>query len=188
VSAGGDGVGLGSGFFVAKGGYILTNYHVVEGSVRIKILTAAQKTIDARVVKSSKVPDLALLIADIQEHPVLKLANSDEVETGAHVAAIGSPKGYQQSFTPGAISSTERDYMGNKCFQMSVLINHGNSGGPLLDEMGRVVGINTFGEGTAAVLRNGVKIGSDVQGINFAVKINEALGLLQENIPGFSKR
>ena len=63
-----------------------------------------------------------------------------------------------------------------------MLINHGNSGGPLLDEMGHVIGITTFGEGTITVLRNGEGVGSDIQGINFAVKINEAKKLLEKEI------
>ena len=183
VSVGDEGVGLGSGFFVANKGYILTNHHVVQGATRIGvILPSSDRVIDATVLETSDVPDLALLKAQIDENPVLKLGDSDKVETGAHVATIGSPKGLPQSFTAGNVSNSERDYEGNKCFQISVLINHGNSGGPLIDEMGQVVGITTFGEGTATVLRNGQGIGSDVQGINFAVKINEAKKLLTKKI------
>ena len=183
VSANGDGVGLGSGFFVGKGGYILTNNHVIDGASRIKVVTSTQKVLDAELVAVSRVPDLALLKADIKDNPVLKLGDPTKVETGAHVAAIGSPKGLPQSFTAGSISNTERDYDGNACFQISVLINHGNSGGPLLDEMGQVIGLNTFGEGTATVLRSGQGIGSDIQGINYAIKISEARKLLQK-VPG----
>ena len=183
ISASGEGVALGSGFFVSKGGYILTNNHVVEGATRIKVVTSTRKVIDAELVSASRVPDVALLKADISDHPVLKLGDGSKVETGAHVAAIGSPKNLPQSFTAGSISNTERDYEGNACFQISVLINHGNSGGPLLNEMGQVIGLNTFGEGTATVLRNGQGIGSDIQGINYAIKISEARKLLQK-VPG----
>jgi S1-C subfamily serine protease len=87
-----------------------------------------------------------------------------------------------------ASNSQPSEYQGNKCFQISVLINHGNSGGPLFDEMGQVVGITTFGEGTALVLRNGQGIGSDIQGINYAVKINEAHELLRKHISSFRDR
>jgi len=174
LSGGRRGVGLGSGFFVAKGGYILTNMHVIKGAATIGVLTAANEAFEATLVESSEVPDLALLKVELKEHPIIKLGDSDKVESGAHVAAIGSPKGNSQSFTAGSISNANRTYRDNKCFQISVLINHGNSGGPLLDEMGQAVGVNTFGEGTAFVTQTGKSVGSDIQGINYAIKINEA--------------
>ncbi|MEO6741494.1 MAG: trypsin-like peptidase domain-containing protein [Chthoniobacteraceae bacterium] len=176
--------GLGSGFFVKKGGYVLTNHHVVEGATRIKIRTAANLEYEARVIQLSKTPDIALLKAELNEHPVLKIANSDTVETGATASTIGSPKGRTQSFTKGNISNNDRLFRGNKCFQISVLINHGNSGGPLLDEMGQVIGICTFGLGTATVLNDGTNIGSDIQGINYAIKINEARRVFKDT-PAF---
>src|SRR5207244_1943870 len=105
--------------------------------------------------------------------------DSNKIETGAHVAAIGSPKGLPQSFTAGNISHSDRPFLGSRCFQISVLINHGNSGGPLLDDMGRVIGINTAGEGTLVVdQETGLGVGSDIQGINYAIKINEAKSLI----------
>ena len=173
IENGGAGGGLGSGFFVAKGGYILTNNHVIAGATTIRVITASGITLNAKLVKASEVPDLALLKVELESHPILALADSDKAETGGHVAAIGSPKGLSQSFTAGSISNTERDYEGNKCFQISVLINHGNSGGPLINEAGQAIGINTFGEGTALIVK-GKGIGSDIQGINYAIKINEA--------------
>ena len=108
MSASAEGVGLGSGLFVGKGGYILTNNHVIEGATRIKIVTSTRKVIDAELVSASRVPDDALLKADITDHPILKLGDPTKVETGAHVAAIGSPKNLPQSFTAGSISNTER--------------------------------------------------------------------------------
>ena len=173
-----EGIALGSGFFIRKGGYLLTNNHVVENAERIRVLLRGGKRVDAKVIKRSRTPDLALLRASIDDHPILTLGDSDQVETGAHVSAIGSPNGYEQSFTAGNISAVDREKQGNRCFQMSVLINHGNSGGPLLNEFGQVIGINTFGEGTALISRDGIHIGSDIQGINFAIKINEAKSLL----------
>ena len=181
VSGTDKGVGLGSGFFVAKNGYVLTNHHVIEDAREIKILTSTNKVLDVKLIRGSKTPDLALLQASITSNPILELGDSDTVETGAHVSAIGSPKSLPQSFTAGNISSTDRQMFGNKCFQISVLINHGNSGGPLLDDTGHVVGVNTFGEGTLVVDRaSGRGIGSDIQGINYAIKINEAKALLKE--------
>lgn len=163
----------GSGFFIKKGGYILTNNHCLNGAKNAKITTADGTVLDAKVVDSMKVPDLALLKANITENPVLRLGDSDSVSTGSPASTIGSPKGQPQSFTKGNISNVNRVYAKNICFQISVLINHGNSGGPLFDENGVVVGICTFGEGTAFVA-NGISIGSDIQGMNYAIKINEA--------------
>ncbi len=188
LSSSAEGNGLGSGFFVAKGGYILTNHHVVLNAQKIRIATNSEKKYDARVVGWLEVPDLAVLKAEISDHPTLVLADSDKVETAAHVAAIGSPMNYRQSFTAGSISSTDREYIGNKCFQISVLINHGNSGGPLLDEYGKVIGINSFGKGTAAMSGDGQSIGSGIEGINFAIKSNEARELLRKHVPGFGDR
>lgn len=174
--------GLGSGFFVKKGGYVLTNHHVVQGATNIRIRTAAKKEYVAKVVQLSKVPDMALLKVELDEHPVLSLGDSSKVETGATASTIGSPIGRAQSYTKGNISNSDRLYRGNKCFQISVLINHGNSGGPLLDDAGQVIGICTFGEGTAAVLEDGTNIGSDVQGINYAVQINEAKRVFRDTL------
>ncbi len=176
--------GIGSGFFVAKGGYILTNHHVIEDASGVAIITASGKRIEAKVLESSAVPDLALLKADVEENPVLRLGSSESVQTGAYVATIGSPKGEAQSYTAGNISNTDRLFEGNKCFQISVLINHGNSGGPLLDEMGEVIGITSFGLGTLVKVNGGRSaIGTDVQGMNYAIKINEAVSLLRKHIP-----
>lgn len=180
LSATGERIAMGSGFFVRKGGYLLTNNHVVADAERVVVCLRGGKTVEARIIKQSRTPDVAILRASIDNHPVLTLADSDKVETGAHVSAIGSPNGYEQSFTAGNISAVDREKEGNRCFQMSVLINHGNSGGPLLDEFGQVIGISTFGEGTALISRDGIRIGSDIQGINFAIKINEAKSLLAE--------
>ncbi len=186
LSGGKSGVGLGSGFFLAKGGYILTNKHVIEGATVFGVLTAANEALEAKLVQSSDVPDLALLKVELKDHPVIKLGDSDKVESGAHAAAIGSPQGQALSITAGSISNADRTFRDNKCFQISVLINHGNSGGPLLDEMGQVIGINTFGLGSAGLSsRSGKGIGTDIQGINYAIKINEAKKLLKDNIPGF---
>lgn len=173
-----DHFGQGSGFFVAKGGYIITNSHVVKDARKIGVITPSGKFLAAEVLKRSEKPDLAILKASISDHPVLKLGNSDGVKTGARVFAIGTPDKLPQSFNDGMVSQAERMFADTPCFQINVLINHGNSGGPLLDEQGQVVGINTFGRGTALVLE-GVSFGSDVQGINFAIKINEALPILK---------
>src|SRR5205807_2303437 len=128
--------------------------------------------------RTSQSEDVALLHTNIKDNPILELGDSKAVMTGAHVSAIGTPKGLPQSFTTGTISNTDRVWEGNQCFQINVLINHGNSGGPLLDDTGHVIGINTAGEGTLGILRSsGVRVGSDIQGINYAIKINVAKAL-----------
>ena len=163
----------GSGFFIKKGGYILTNNHCIEGATRVRVTTADGTTLDAKVIETSSVPDLALLKVNLKENPVLRLGDSDLVKTGIPASTIGSPQGQPQSFTKGSISNSSTLFLKNKCFMISVLINHGNSGGPLFDEQGTVIGVCTFGRGTAMVL-DGVHIGSDIQGMNYAIKINEA--------------
>jgi tetratricopeptide (TPR) repeat protein len=170
------GVGVGSGFFVQKGGYVLTNHHVISGANTITVVVDENKY-PAQVISDSKTPDLALLKIDLAEHPVLQFADSDRVQPGAPAFAIGTPRALPKSITGGMISAVDRSYLGNNVFQMSVLINHGNSGGPLLDDSGKVIGISTFGEGTAMVVE-GVALGSDIQGINYAIKGNEARRLL----------
>ena len=163
----------GSGFFIKKGGYILTNNHCVEGATRVRVTTANGTTLDAKVIETSSVPDLALLKVNLKENPVLRLGDSDLVKTGIPASTIGSPKGQPQSFTKGNVGNSSTVFSKNNCFLISVLINHGNSGGPLFDEQGTVIGVCTFGRGTAMVL-DGVNIGSDIQGMNYAIKINEA--------------
>lgn len=169
--------GMGSGFFVARGGYVLTNWHVV-GSARIVYLRLSDgRRVSARVVDSSEVPDLALLKADIEQHPTLKLGDSGLVRTGEAVSVIGTPLVVELSstFANGHIAAVGREFRKNKVFQIDVTINHGNSGGPLLNDRGQVVGINTFGLGDLGV-----------QGLNFSIEINEALQMLRRNrVPGY---
>jgi len=171
-------MGVGSGFFVRSGGYILTNNHVVENATSITVVVD-KESFEGTVVAHSEMPDLALLKIALPDHAVLAFADSEKVKPGAQAFAIGTPKGLPKSITGGMISATDRKKFGNNVFQMSVLINHGNSGGPVLNEGGKVIGIATFGEGTAAVV-DGLALGSDIQGINYAIKGNEAKALLNK--------
>jgi S1-C subfamily serine protease len=169
-----NGRGAGSGFFVAKGGYVLTNRHVIEGGGKtLMIVTAGGERFPAELVATGGGTDLALLKAAIsREHAFLLLANSDAIRTGEQVYAIGSPEGLPQVAAEGIISNIERDIRGNRCFQTSVSIHENNSGGPLLDNRGQVVGICTAGLGTAG------GIGPRAERINFAIKANEAGALM----------
>jgi S1-C subfamily serine protease len=125
--------------------------------------------------------DLALIKVSRGGHPSIRLADSDAVEVGSSVFAIGTPQvlGLAQSITEGIISG-RRLVAGIPCYQTSALINHGNSGGPLLNTRGEAIGIATFVMGTAVVTPSG-NIGSDIQGINFAVESNMARELLKRN-------
>src|SRR5690606_28219954 len=118
----------------------------------------------ATVVDSSEVPDLALLKAEIDRHAVIKSGNSDFVETGDPVSVIGTPFIVELSSTlgNGHIAAVDRTFRDNAVFQIDATINHGNSGGPLLNDRGQAIGINTFGFGDLGA-----------QGLNFSIKINE---------------
>ena len=185
VSAATSGDHIGSGFLVSTDGYILTNHHVVENASRVHILTESGTHLLARVIDSWPEMDIALLKVAGRNHAAIPLADSDAVEIGSSVLAIGTPQdlGLAQSITQGIISG-RRLFAGVPCYQTSALINHGNSGGPLLNMRGEAVGIATFVTGTALVTPQG-NIGSDIQGINFAVEINLAKKLLQRNSVGF---
>ncbi|MEX2578849.1 MAG: trypsin-like peptidase domain-containing protein [Verrucomicrobiales bacterium] len=169
--------GLGSGFFVARGGYVLTNWHVVRQAPIVMLRLSDGRVAMAKVVDSSELPDLALLKTDIGHHSVLKLGDSGLVKTGEPISVIGTPIDPALSSTLGSghIAATGREFHKNKVLQIDATINHGNSGGPLLNNTAQVIGINTFGLGDMGI-----------QGLNFSIEINEALPMLQRNrVPGF---
>lgn len=169
--------GLGSGFFVARGGYVLTNRHVVGTSRIVSLRLSDGRQSMATVVDSSEEPDLALLKTDIAHHAVINLGKSSLVETGDPVSVIGTPFVVELSSTlgNGHIAAVDRSFRNNDVFQIDATINHGNSGGPLLNDRGQAIGVNTFGLGDLGA-----------QGLNFSIKIDEALDMLRRNhIPGF---
>jgi len=176
---------FGSGFFVKAGGYIVTNNHVIDGPT-IKVRTADKKEYNAFLIYKSETPDIAIIKIANDNHPVVLLGDSGTVKAGQTVSAIGTP--YDEylagTLTQGVISATDRKIFGNTVFQIDAAINKGNSGGPLIDERGNVIGVNTFGLGVAKQSSQGT-IGSGVEGINFAIKINEVKPLLCAHIPNF---
>jgi len=174
---------FGTGFFVQHGGWIITNNHVIKDG-RIKVRTLDKREYDATLVYNSKTPDIALLQIAKKDNPVIKMGDSDTVKAGQTVFAIGTPfdEALAGTITRGIISSTNRTIYGNIVFQIDAAINKGNSGGPLLDEKGRVIGINTFGLGVAKEIK-GETIGSGIENINFAIKINEVKKILSKYIP-----
>jgi serine protease Do len=156
--------GLGSGVIVTKDGYILTNNHVVDGADSIKVVLKDGREFKAKVVGTDPQSDVAVLKIKADDLPFMTVADSDKIETGDIVLAIGNPFGIGQTVTMGMVSATGRtrvlDGTGYQDFiQTDAAINPGNSGGALVDVDGRLVGINT-----AILSRSGGN-----QGIGFAI-------------------
>ena len=159
---------LGSGVIVDPAGLVVTNYHVIEGASEVKVALADKREFDAEIVLKDERSDLTILrIKDAHERfPVLEFGNSDELQVGDVVLAIGDPFGVGQTVTHGIVSAVARTQVGISDYQFFIqtdaAINPGNSGGALVDLNGRLVGINT-----AIYSRSG---GS--QGIGFAIPAN----------------
>ena len=159
---------LGSGVIVDASGLIVTNYHVIEGASEVRVALADKREFDAEIVLKDEHSDLTVLrLKDANERfPVLEFANSDELQVGDVVLAIGDPFGVGQTVTHGIVSAVARTQVGISDYrffiQTDAAINPGNSGGALVDVNGRLVGINT-----AIYSRSG---GS--QGIGFAIPAN----------------
>ena len=154
--------GLGSGFFLNADGYLITNFHVIEGETEISVEVYHQKDgqLDretykqVKIIAINKFHDLALLKIEDKNAPKFKfitLGNSDALNVGDAVFAVGSPLGLERTVTQGILSTKTRQMEGNLYLQTSTQINPGNSGGPLFNLAGEVVGVTnmkiTFGEG-----------------------------------------
>ena len=164
--------GLGSGVIVSDDGYILTNNHVVENADEIKVALNDEREFTAKVVGRDDKSDVAVLKIDTKDLPYLHLANSDTLEVGDVVLAIGNPFGVGQTVTMGIVSATGRGNIGldyEDFIQTDAAINPGNSGGALIDAEGRLVGINT-----AIISRSGGN-----QGIGFAIPVNLARSVME---------
>lgn len=173
-AAGPQGVATGTGFVVSPDGLIVTNDHVVDGATEIRVTIGTggqQRTAVVRRAVAAK--DLALLDVDARGLKPLKLAGSSTVEVGEPVYAIGSPYGLDQTLTSGIVSATGRDIQGldgstiTGAIQTDAALNPGNSGGPLLDADGRVIGVNSQiasasgGGGQSGNVGVGFAIGAD---------------------------
>lgn len=166
---------LGSGFLINDGGFILTNFHVVSGSKRIQVTLQDQTQYFANALDVDRSDDLALIqITPKKKLDYLRLGDSEHLQVGQKVLAIGNPFGLEGTLTVGVVSSIGRAIEGENqqrlegMIQTDAAINGGNSGGPLLDSYGTVVGINT------AIL------GQTNIGIGFALPINRAKALLSD--------
>ena len=163
---------LGSGVIVSKDGYLITNNHVVNDADEIKVALADKKEFTAKVVGKDSRTDIAVLKIEANDLPFATLANSDHVEVGDVVFAIGNPFGLSQTVTMGIVSATGRGNLGIEDYedfiQTDAAINPGNSGGALIDSEGRLIGINT-----AIMSGSGGN-----QGIGFAVPVNLARNIM----------
>ncbi|HCU58546.1 MAG TPA: trypsin [Alphaproteobacteria bacterium] len=139
---------LGSGFVVGKEGYILTNNHVVEKAKKITVTTSAGKAYDAVLKGTDAVSDVALLKIEPEENmQEVVLGDSEQIEAGDFVFAIGNPFGLANSVTSGIVSAVQRDIKESPFddyIQTDAPINPGNSGGPMFNQKGEVVGLNTI--------------------------------------------
>ena len=168
------GQGVGSGFIISPDGYILTNAHVVAGSSEVTVrMSDAKREFKAKVVGADERTDVALLKVDENNLPVAKLGKSSTLEPGQWVAAIGSPFGFANTITAGIVSATERALPAETYLpfiQTDVAVNPGNSGGPLLNLDGEVVGINSM-----IYSRTG-----GYMGVSFAIPIEEAMDVSKQ--------
>jgi serine protease Do len=167
--------GLGSGVIVSKDGYIVTNNHVVENADEIKVGLTDGRELPAKVVGTDAKSEIAVLKVDASDLTPLPLADSDQIEVGDLVLAVGNPFGIGQTVTMGIVSATGRATLGldyEDFIQTDAAINPGNSGGALVDAEGRLIGINT-----AILSRSGGN-----QGIGFAVPSNLARSVMESLI------
>ncbi len=160
--------GVGSGFIVSADGIILTNAHVVDGATNVTVKLTDKREFTAKVVGVDKPSDVAVLKIDAKNLPIVKLDPADDVKVGEWVVAIGSPYGFENSATSGIVSAKSRALPGDSYvpfIQTDVAVNPGNSGGPLFNMKGEVVGINS-----QIFTHTG-----GYQGLSFAIPINVAL-------------
>lgn len=164
----------GSGFFVSQDGYIMTNAHVVKGADTLTVILEDGKELDATLVGSDPHTDIAIIKVEGNDFPFLELANSDDIQVGEEVAAIGSPFQLQATLTAGVVSGKGRQNLHITAFedfiQTDAAINPGNSGGPLVNLDCQVIGINT------AIVTGGGG------GIGFAVPSNMARNVMAQLI------
>lgn len=167
--------GLGTGFVIRDNGYIVTNNHVIANAGKIEVSFQNGKTYDAQVVGSDAFSDLAVLKIDAKNLTTLEFGNSSKVRPGEFSIAIGSPMGFKHTVTFGIISAVGRDVHdinGNINFlQTDAAINRGNSGGPLINMKGEVIGVNT------AIITKGY-----AQNIGFAIPADIARNVIDDLI------
>lgn len=178
----GDQTSTGSGVFISSDGYVLTNNHVIEGAQQIQVIFADGSQQDATLVGTDQYSDLAVLSVKASVPAVATLGNSDALNPGETVIAIGSPLGdFKNTVTVGVISATGRSidtglgYTIDGLIQTDAAINQGNSGGPLVNLAGEVIAINTL------IIRSSGS-GTVAEGLGFAIPINTARAVADQII------
>ncbi len=177
-------VGSGTGFIIDNDGHIVTNWHVVNGGSKFQVVFSDGTTKGAKLIGSDEISDLAVVQVDGDMPGTIALGDSDAVQVGESVLAIGSPLGnFQNTVTEGIVSATNRDFPGdgstqsqyNNLIQHDAAINPGNSGGPLIDFNGEVIGVNTLGISVD-------NQGQPIQGLFFAIPSNSVKKVTDELI------
>jgi len=165
---------LGSGFIISEDGYVLTNHHVVDRAHEVKVILSDRREFTATVVGSDEQSDVALLKLDASGLPFLRSGNSNAVKPGQWAVAIGSPFGLDQSVTAGIVSAVQRATSNTQRYvpfiQTDVAINRGNSGGPLLNTSGEVIGINS------QIFSNS----GGYMGVSFAIPMDVAMNVVDQ--------
>ena len=169
------GTSMGTGFIISADGYVLTNHHVVDGADEVKIRLSDRRELTAKLVGSDEQSDVALLKVAATGLPALRIGDSGSLKPGQWVVAIGSPFGLDHSVTAGIVSAVGRanPYANQRYvpfIQTDVAINRGNSGGPLLDTRGQVIGINS------QIFSNS----GGYMGVSFAIPIDTAMGAVNQ--------
>ncbi len=164
--------GSGSGVVIRRDGVVLTNAHVVGEARRVRVTLADGRKVDGEVVGRDPTVDVAVVRIPVTNAPVAPLGDSDRLQVGQTAIAIGNPLGFERTLTAGVISALSRSIRGStldQLIQTDAAISPGNSGGPLLDSQGRVIGINT------AVIRV-----ESAEGLGFAIPINTARDIAEQ--------
>lgn len=163
--------GEGSGFIYSADGYVLTNHHVVDGASSITVTMSNQKEFKAKLIGSDQRSDVAVLKLEANDLPFLSVADSSNIKVGQWVIAAGSPFGLQNTITAGIVSAINRDTGDYESFiQTDAAVNRGNSGGPLVNVYGQVVGINSQILSSSGAF----------SGIALAIPINEAMSVAEQ--------
>ncbi|MCL5766829.1 Do family serine endopeptidase [Acinetobacter sp. ANC5681] len=163
----------GSAFFISKDGYLVTNHHVIENASRISITLNDRRELDATLVGSDERTDVAVLKVNGANFPELKIGNVNQLKVGEPVLAIGSPFGFDYSASAGIVSAKSRNMSGETSvpfIQTDAALNPGNSGGPLFNQHGEVVGVNSrIFSGTGGYM-----------GLSFSIPIDVAMDVVQQ--------
>ena len=165
--------GVGSGFIVSEDGYILTNVHVVDGADTVTVKLPDRREFTAKVIGADKRTDVAVVKIDAKNLPALKMGDPSKVKVGEWVAAIGSPFGFENTVTSGIVSAKGRSLPDDSYvpfIQTDVAVNPGNSGGPLFNLQGEVIGINS-----QIYSRTG-----GYMGVSFAIPIDLAMNVADQ--------